>query len=114
MKNANQNQTAGTNHSLTVCEVCKETGKHGAQWLVHIEGQSEAVKAHKPCGETLLAHAPEGMKGRVVPSRELREVWARQRTEQSARSFWNQKFAQAKPISKPAVPAAPTQTAQAA
>lgn len=104
MKNSNQIQSTKTNlNPLVVCEVCKQTGKHGAQWLVHIEGQPRAVKVHRPCGETLLDQAPEGVKGKVVPSRELREVWAKQRAEKSARSFWDEKFAHAKPILKPTV-----------
>lgn len=120
MKNSNQTTTGNNNLNLQVCEVCKQTGQHGAQWLVHIEGQAQAVKVHKPCGETLLEQAPEGVKGKVVPSRELRALWDRQRQEKSARSFWDEKFAQAKPISRPAPmvvatpPPAPVTVAQAA
>ena len=102
MKNTNQTTTGNNNlNNLVVCEVCKKTGTHGAQWLVHIEGQQAAVKVHKPGGEMVLDQAPEGVKGKVVPSRELRAVWDRQRQQKSARAFWDQKFAQAKPISRP-------------
>lgn len=101
MKNQNSNQTTATTPVLNLCEVCKETGKYGAQWLVYIEGQSKPVQVHKPCGETLVKSAPEGVTAKVVPSRELRELWNQQRQEKSAKSFWDQRFSQAKPLLKP-------------
>ncbi len=99
---------------LPICEVCKQAGKFGPQWLVYVEGQNAPVKVHKPCGETLLASKPENVEARLVPSRELRDIWNKQRAEKTARSFWEQKFAQARPLSKPAVHPAPAETAQVA
>ena len=79
---------------LNVCSVCGITGKDGANYVLHADDmQSRTV--HKYCGEQAVAKAPEGVKAKVVPSRELLD---RRRTERNVRSFWAEKFAQAKPI----------------
>ena len=118
MKNTNQIEAGSQAATLKVCEVCKQTGKYGAGWLVYIEGQTQPVLVHKPCGERFVESAPEGVRAKVVASRGLRELWDRQRQEKLARSLWDQKFSQAKPILKPAptspLEAVTVQTAQAA
>ena len=84
-----------TNQTLCTCAVCNQTGKVGAKWLLYIDGQSQPRKVHKPCGEMLLKSAPEGVKARLVPSRELREEWRERRL---AANFWDNAFKNAKPL----------------
>jgi len=81
---------------LTTCAVCNQTGSCGAKWLFFIEGQPQPKQVHKPCGEMLLKSAPEGVKARLVPSRELREEW---RTKRLTQDFWGKAFDKAKPLS---------------
>ena len=64
----------------------------------------------------LLKSAPEGVRAKLVPSRQLRDGW---REKRITKSFWDKAFADAKPL-KSAVaevapaPLAPLETAQAA
>ncbi len=99
----NSNTTVNRNGGLNVCEVCKQTGKNGAQWLVYVDGSPAPTMVHKPCGQLLIDQAPDDKKDRVrlVPSRGLRDEWARDRAQKAARSFWEEKFSQAKPLQKP-------------
>lgn len=86
---------------LHVCEGCGKTGGVGAKWLLYIDGQPQPKMVHKPCGESLMATAPEGVKTNLVPSRQLREEW---RTKRMAQSFWGAAFKDAKPLKPTAQP----------
>jgi len=97
--NNNKNQTSTNNH-LNTCAVCNQTGGVGAKWLLYIEGSNTPRLVHRPCGETALQNAPEGVKGKVVPSRQLQEEW---RSKRLARGFWDKAFAEAKPMVKASV-----------
>lgn len=96
MNTTNQTNGGNGNEHLHTCAVCKQTGKHGAGWLLFIEDAHQRV--HKPCGEMVIKTAPEGVRTRLVPSRELREEWRERRL---AQDFWGKAFANAKPL-KPA------------
>lgn len=80
-----------------VCALCGGTGKNGAQWLVLVAGQQNA-RVHKPCGEKLVVSAPEGVLARLIPSSELKARWQAERAERNVRSFWEEKFSQAKAL----------------
>lgn len=100
--------TNGT--ALHTCTVCNQTGNFGAKWLFRIDGQPQPKRVHKPCGEMLLKSAPEGVKAKLEPSRELREEWrARRMTE----GFWSKAFADAKPIKAQTTPVVAPQSAPA-
>ncbi len=77
-----------------VCTFCRNTGKHGAEWLVRVRGEADR-RVHKPCGEQAVAAAPKGTEARLVPSPELRARWQKEREERAARAFWSEKFDQA-------------------
>lgn len=79
-----------------VCVFCGNTGSRGALWVLEVGGNTNRV--HKPCGETLAKHAPEGVSTKLVPSRELRSEWRAEREQREARAFWEKKFAQAAPL----------------
>jgi len=53
-------------------------------------------RVHKPCGEKLAAHAPEGARVELSPSKELRAEWRTKREERDIRSFWEEKFQKAR------------------
>ncbi len=105
----NSNPTNG-NRNLNVCDVCKQTGKRGAQWLVYVDGNPAPAHVHRPCGNLFIEQSPKEERGkiRLVPSRALRDEWARDRTASAARSLWEERFAKAKPLRKPGAVAAPT------
>lgn len=87
---------------MHTCAVCKRTGRMGAMWLVVAKGDKNPPKrVHRPCGEAVLKHIPEGISARVEPSEELRAEWKAKREEQQAQSFWDAKFAEAKACKKP-------------
>lgn len=108
----NSSPTVNGNHNLNVCDVCKQTGKRGAQWLVYVDGNPAPLQVHKPCGELFTEQAPETERSkiRIVASRALRDEWARERTQKAAKSLWEERFAQARPLRKPAPPAGPVVT----
>ena len=83
--------------NANVCSFCRNSGKNGADWLLKISGEPDR-RVHKPCGEKAVAHAPEGVRAAVAPSPELRAKWRAEREEREARTFWAEKFAQAKPL----------------
>ena len=56
-----------------VCSFCRNPNSPSAEWLVSSVSGTDRV--HKPCGENAVAHAPEGLKAKVFPSRELRARW---------------------------------------
>lgn len=78
---------------LHVCAFCRNTGRNGAQWLLYIGDRPQYV--HRPCGEKLIAQAPEEAKkwARLLPSKELRDSFR-------AKSFWKQNFHGAKPAAR--------------
>ena len=109
-----ENQTKNTT-VLHTCAACNQTGSCGAKWLLYVEGQSQPKLVHKPCGELMIAGAPQGVKAKLVPSRQLREEWRNKRLTQT---FWDKAFANAKPIkargaSVPRPQSAPATVAQA-
>jgi hypothetical protein len=77
------------------CIVCK---RPGALWLLSVD-KDGSQPVHRPCGERTAAIAPEGVIVRVGPSSELRQQWAREKSERDARSFWAEKFQKAEPAS---------------
>lgn len=83
---------------LTACEGCGQTGSMGAKWLLYVDGQPQPKLVHRPCGEVLVKSAPEGVKARLVPSRQLRDEW---QSKRMAANFWGKAFENAKPL-KPA------------
>ena len=68
---------------LHVCVFCRNTGKHGAQWILYIGTEPHPV--HRPCGEELKKSAPEGAQVRLMPCKELAQ-------RQRAQSFWSKNF----------------------
>jgi hypothetical protein len=112
-----KNQPAQTvNNNLHTCVVCKQTGKVGAKWNFFIGDSNKPQRVHKPCGEMLQKSSPEGVRTALVPSPELREEWRNKRMTQN---FWDNAFANAKPLKASATPVAlpqeaPTLVAQAA
>lgn len=100
MKNTTQTKTT-VNPKLHVCAGCNETGGVGAKWLLYVEGQPQPKLVHKPCGEVLVKSAPEGVKARLVPSRQLRDEW---QSKRMANNFWSAAFQSAK-LLKPAITA---------
>ncbi len=86
-----------TNTEKHVCSFCRNTGTNGAEWLIKEPG-SEDRKVHKPCGEKALAGAPKGTQAKLMPSLELKAKWHAERDERATRSFWAEKFAQARPL----------------
>ena len=82
-----------------VCSFCRSTGKNGADWLLKVPGEADR-RVHKPCGEKAVAGAPQGVKATITPSPELRAKWRAERDERAARSFWTEKFAQARPLAR--------------
>lgn len=92
MKNStNQNQTITS--KLHVCAGCGQTGGVGAKWLLYVDGQQQPKLVHRPCGEVLVKSAPEGVKARLVPSRQLRDEW---QSKRMAQNFWGEAFGNAK------------------
>lgn len=95
----NQNQNTPVSPKLHICQGCKETGSVGAKWLLYAEGETQPKLVHRPCGEALIKNAPEGVKARLVPTRQLRDEW---RVKRMAKDFWGAAFSNAKPLnSKP-------------
>ena len=102
MKNTTTS-AATTNANLPVCAVCKQTGKQGALWNFFVGDSQTPTRVHKPCGEQLQAQAPEGIRTALVPSPALREEWRKQRLAKQAKGLWDTAFANAKPITRPAM-----------
>ncbi len=103
MKNTNVAASASqAPANLTVCTVCKTTGKMGAKWNFFVGDSQTPQRVHKPCGEMLQKSAPAGVRTALVPSPALREEWRTQRLARHAQGFWNEAFAKAKPLAKPA------------
>lgn len=75
------------------CELCGNTGFHGAKWLVRTK-DGKTVRVHKPCGEQLVASAPAEVEAKLVPSQELKAEWTAKRTERQAQDFWREKCPQ--------------------
>jgi len=75
-----------TERKLEVCTFCRNTGTHGARWVLKIGNDRQLV--HKPCGQKLADSAPEGVKVALFPSKELSDEFRAQR-------FWKQRFAEA-------------------
>ncbi len=103
MKNTTVTAAASqTTATLPVCTVCKTTGKMGAKWNFFVGDSQTPQRVHKPCGEMLQKSAPEGVRTALVPSPALREEWRTQRLARSVKGFWDEAFAKAKPLAKPA------------
>lgn len=73
-----------------VCVFCGSKGSRGADWVLKIGNDSYRV--HKPCGEKLAAHAPEGLSPKLSSSEELRREWQAERQRREAEAFWAEKF----------------------
>jgi hypothetical protein len=69
-----------------VCAFCRNTGQHGARWVLKIGNDRMAV--HKPCGQRLIEQAPKGIEVTLFPSKGLAD-------EIRAQRFWREKFAEA-------------------
>jgi ribosomal protein L24E len=82
---------------LHVCNFCQNTGKNGASFIL-VAGETE-TRVHKFCGEKLAVHAPAGVKTRLIHWAELRrEKQEASRADEAAkvRSFWEEKFSEAR------------------
>jgi len=55
---------------------------------------------HKPCGEILVAKAPQGVVASIMPSPELREAWRADRVKRDAEAFWKVKFQKAEDVAR--------------
>lgn len=95
------NTTPNPAPKLTVCEGCGQTGTVGAKWLLYVGDSSKPKFVHKPCGAKLMAGAPEGVRVKLVPSRQLRDEW---QSTRMVTNFWSNAFGNAKPL-KPVAPA---------
>ncbi len=71
------------------CHLCGRVGQNGARYLVSIN--NETHKVHKPCGDQLIAGAPQGVKAKLIPSQELKREWQEQRDAKRVRQFWAEK-----------------------
>ena len=79
------------------CVLCHVTGSRGAKWELKVD--SDVLLVHKPCGEKLIAQAPEGSSVKLIPSKELRDEWRAERDNRQVRTFWSEKFQKARVVS---------------
>lgn len=69
------------------CTFCRTTGQHGARWILRI-GNDPGMLVHKPCGQRLIAEAPNGVQVKLYPTRDLAD-------EFRAQNFWKEQFREA-------------------